>query len=76
MSMGNMMGLGTVVSSVDPDEQPVALAQALDAVLDEISDALAEGDVAEAQSLVVAAEVTSDALLEALGVPEDEASGD
>lgn len=51
----------------DPDESPVELAEALDAVIDAASTALDEGNVDQASSLLDAAEVTSDALLELLG---------
>lgn len=53
----------------DPDASPPDLALALDAVLDEVVEALGTGDVEQATQLVTAAEATSDALLEALGVP-------
>lgn len=53
--------------SSDYDEDPVALAQALDATIDEAQGALAEGNPAQAADLLTAAEATSDALLEVLG---------
>lgn len=55
----------------DPDEDPAALAQAIDAVLDEVQEALAAGDVEAAIPLVTAAEVAVDALLLLLGVPDE-----
>jgi hypothetical protein len=54
----------------DYDEDPRQLAAALDAVIDEAQDALAEGNVAQAQALLVGAESVSDNLLELLGVPD------
>jgi hypothetical protein len=56
--------------TVDPDENVASLAVAIDAVLDEVQDALVAGDVPTATALVTAAEATSDALLEALGIPD------
>lgn len=58
---------GTEPEGVDLDEVPVALAQAVDAVLDEVSEALAGGDTAGATDLLVAAETTIDQLIEVLG---------
>lgn len=61
---------------VDPDENPVELAEALDAVIDAASAALDAGDTEQASNLLDAAEVTSDALLMLLGGadPDDAAS--
>lgn len=55
---------------VDPDENVASLALALDAVLDEVQEALAAGDTDTATALVTAAEATADALLESLGIPD------
>lgn len=54
------------------------LAMAVDASIDAIGDALAEGDVGQAQALQTAADATSDALLDALGLPDadDQAGGE
>jgi hypothetical protein len=51
----------------DADEDPVLLAQALDATIDAAQDALAEGNPAQAADLLTAAEQTSDQLLMTLG---------
>jgi hypothetical protein len=60
----------------DYDENPGMLAQALDAVIDEAQAALAMGDPGQAAALLTSAEVTADALLEVLGVPDaDEPAG-
>lgn len=48
------------------------LAMALDTVIDEVGDALAQGDVASASALVTAAGATADAMLSCLGVPMSE----
>ncbi len=56
----------------EADSDPAELAQALDALVDEIDAALEAGDMKGAQDLVVAADSTSDDLLEALGVPDDD----
>lgn len=58
------------MSDVDPDENVGSLAAAIDAVLDEVQDALAAGDIPTAVALVTAAEATSDALLDLLGIPD------
>jgi HK97 family phage prohead protease len=61
--------------AADPDEDPGKLAAAVDAALDEIVSALAEGDVASATDLATAAQATVDALLAVMGVPDaDEAT--
>ncbi len=54
----------------DSDEDPGALAQAVDAILDEVQDALAAGDVPTAVALLTGAESTIDSLLELLGLPD------
>jgi hypothetical protein len=60
----------------DADEDPVALAEALDATIDAAQDALAAGNPDQAQDILVAAEQTSDTLLEVLGGDDaDEPSG-
>lgn len=59
-------------ADTDPDEDPGALAQAVDAILDEVQEALAAGEIASAIALVTGAEATIDALLELLGVPDDD----
>lgn len=56
-----------VTDTPDLDESPVALAQALDATLDEIVEALTNGEAAQALDLAVGAETTSDQLIELLG---------
>jgi hypothetical protein len=67
---------GTEAEAPDSDEDPGALAQALDATIDEARDALAEGNPAQADALLVAAEQTSDQLLAVLGeVDADEPNG-
>lgn len=55
------------VPVLDPDEDPVAVAEAIDAVLDSIGDALAEGDLPSVAALLAAAEMAADQLLELLG---------
>lgn len=60
----------------DPDEDAGALAQALDATIDEAQNALAEGNPDQASALLTSAEATSDQLLETLGVSDaDEPTG-
>lgn len=54
-------------SSDDSDSDPVALAQAIDAVLDEIRDALDSEDVTTASDLLTSAETTIDELIDILG---------
>lgn len=54
----------------DADENPGMLAQALDATIDSAQQALADGNPAQAQALLTSAEVTSDALLDLLGVSD------
>ncbi len=61
--------------AVDPDSDPAALAAAIDVVLDEAQEALASGDAASAGALLTAAEATSDALLDALAVPDVDDAG-
>jgi hypothetical protein len=58
---------------VDPDESVAMLAQAIDATLDACQAACAGGDMPSCIALLTAAEATSDALLEALGLadPDD-----
>ena len=56
------------LADVDPDEDPGALAQAVDAILDEIAKAHAAGDLPTASALLTGAEATVDALLAVLGV--------
>lgn len=51
----------------DSDDDPVDLAQAVDAVLDELEGALEEGDIAEATDLLTSASATIDTLIEVLG---------
>ncbi len=53
---------------VDLDEDPGAVAQAIDAALDAALDACMTGDNAQCQALILAAELASDALLDLLGV--------
>ena len=67
---------GPEAEAPDSDEDAGALAQALDATIDEARDALAEGNPAQADALLVAAEQTSDQLLAVLGeVDADEPNG-
>lgn len=56
------------------DEDYVVLAQALDAVLDEAMDAFQGGETDQGVALAVAASVTSDALLVAMGLPDPDES--
>lgn len=51
----------------DEDEDPVDLAQAIDATLDAVQDAIDANEPGQVQALLVAAEVTVDALLALLG---------
>jgi hypothetical protein len=53
-----------------PAEDPAPLAQAVDAAIDAVGDALDQGNVAQAQALLTAADAASDALLDALGVTD------
>ncbi len=55
-------------ASPDADESVGGLAQAVDAAIDAVGDALDEGNINQAQAALTAADVASDALLEALGV--------
>lgn len=57
-------------TTVDADETVGGLAAALDATIDAVGETLDDGNVEQAQALLTAADVTSDALLEALGVPD------
>jgi hypothetical protein len=67
---------GTEAEAPDSDEDPGALAQALDATIDEARDALAEGNPDQADALLVAAEQVSDQLLAVLGMEDaDEPNG-
>ena len=60
----------------DYDEDPGALAQALDATIDAAQQAMAENNFGQAHALLTGAEATSDALLAVLGVPDaDEPEG-
>jgi HK97 family phage prohead protease len=57
----------------DTDEpDPAALAQAFDALIDEATVLVDAEDLAGAKDILVAADSTSDDLLEALGVPDDD----
>lgn len=53
--------------SDDEDEQPVQLAQAVDATLDELEEALDDGEYDQASDLLTSAETTVDELIELLG---------
>jgi phage head maturation protease len=73
------------VRQTEGDDDPAALASALDAVLDEAAELIAGVDlsalppeVAQACALITAAETTADALLEAMGIydPDDDESGE
>jgi HK97 family phage prohead protease len=61
-------------AGTDDDDEPseAELAQALDAVIDAIQVALEAGDTKGALDLAVAADSTSDDLLEAVGAPDDD----
>lgn len=61
---------------IDTDDDPGALAQAVDAAIDSAQVALAAGNPDQAAALLTAAEQTSDQLLEVLGVTDaDEPNG-
>lgn len=76
---------GLIDRAADSDDDPSALAGALDAILDQASGLIAEVDlsslppeVAQACALIVAAETAADALLESMGIYDpdaDEADG-
>lgn len=59
----------------DPDDDPGALAQAVDEALDACDDAWVAGDMGTARALLTAAMATCDALLEALGVDDPDEVG-
>lgn len=60
----------------DPDSDPVALTQALDAVLDECQDACGGGDMGSCSALLTGAETIVDAILALYGAPDtDEMDG-
>ena len=59
-------------ASDDDEPTPADLAQALDALIDQIAILLADGDTKGAQDLIVSADSTCDDLLEALAVPDDD----
>lgn len=71
-----VLALRASPDGVDPDEDPVALAQAIDAVLDECQEAFAAGDMAAAGALLTAAEATVDALLAVFGVADEDDQDD
>lgn len=56
----------------DPDESVVKLAQAIDAVLDEVQEAFDAGNAAQVGDLLVAAEATVDTLLELVGGTDED----
>lgn len=62
--------LRAAVVAPDSDEDAGALAQAVDAILDEIEEALAESDIPTLAALLTGAQATIDTLLEILGVPD------
>jgi hypothetical protein len=62
-------GEGTVFTP-EPEGDVAGLAKALDAQIDATVDALNVGNVDQAQALLTGAGTTSDALLEALGLPD------
>lgn len=68
--MDPMVGMADTSVTDTTDEDVTGLAQALDATIDAACGALDAGDVGSAQLLLTAADATSDALLEALGVPD------
>lgn len=55
------------IMRADSDEDPTSLAEAVDAVLDELEACLASGDTGQCAALLVAAEATIDALISVLG---------
>lgn len=60
-------------ADAEPDEPtPADLAQALDALIDEATVLVDAEDLAGVKDILVAADSTSDDLLEALGVPDDD----
>lgn len=59
----------------DADDSIPELAQAVDAAIDAIGCALDEGNIGQAQALQTAAETVSDALLDAIGVPDADDMG-
>lgn len=54
----------------DPDDDPGAIAQAIDATNDELAEALEEGDVESAKALCAAIDLAVDHLLDLYGVPD------
>lgn len=60
----------TADAGADPDEDPGALAAAVDATLDSVTAELTAGNVDQALALLTGAEATVDTLLEVLGVPD------
>lgn len=54
----------------DSDEDPGALAQAVDAILDELEEALALNDIPTVSALLTGAQATIDTLLEVLGAAD------
>ena len=69
--MSDMSVVVNYPAAGSPDEPNVgALAQAVDATIDAIGDALADGNIGQATALAVAADAASDALLDALGVAD------
>src|SRR5215471_8697070 len=65
-SLDGPTGVRQSPDDVDPDEDPVALANAVDELFDSIAEALAGGDIEEARALVTAGCATADSLLTAL----------
>lgn len=63
-------------SGMDPDEDPGALAQAIDQALDSALEQHATGNDDQAWQLVTAAMTTVDALLMACGAPDSDEMGD
>lgn len=60
----------------DPDEDVVSVAEALDAAIDAISEAVDDGNLEQIDALVTAAEIVSDQLLELVGGTDaDDAKG-
>lgn len=54
----------------DDERTPEELAAAVDAAVDAVSDALDEGDVAQAQDLLISAQTVVDELLDVMNVPD------
>lgn len=67
--LNNLARVARAVDPIDPDadEDPAAVAAALDAAIDEAVEAWAEGNLDQAKALMLAAELIADELIELLG---------